>query len=110
MQKDANADWVHVRMKMMDFKAPHAAPLIAYADEVATALGLGNDFMFPNLAYTPAAATATEACRSECSPCPGRILPAWAQDVWLGCPRRSRHFPHRCGRYAELRQSLHRHR
>ncbi|MFC5142977.1 hypothetical protein ACFPK1_32475 [Actinomycetospora rhizophila] len=40
MQKDANADWVHVRMKMMDFKAPHAAPLIAYADEVATALGL----------------------------------------------------------------------
>ncbi|GAA4910404.1 hypothetical protein EV188_10138 [Actinomycetospora succinea] len=41
MQKDANADWVHVRMKMMDFKAPHAAPLIAYADEVAEALELG---------------------------------------------------------------------
>jgi hypothetical protein len=40
VQKNANADWVHVRMKMMDFKAPHAAPLIAYADRVAEASGL----------------------------------------------------------------------
>ncbi|MEJ2863985.1 hypothetical protein [Actinomycetospora flava] len=40
MEKNANADWVHVRMKMMDFREPHAAPLIAYADEVAATLGL----------------------------------------------------------------------
>ena len=40
MEKDANADWVHVRMKMMDFKAPHASPLVAYADQVAASLGL----------------------------------------------------------------------
>lgn len=35
MEKSANADWVHVRMKKRDLERPHAAPLVAYADEVA---------------------------------------------------------------------------
>jgi len=40
VQKDANADQVHVRIKMMSRRDEHAAPLIAYTDHIAEVSGL----------------------------------------------------------------------